>query len=192
MKKRARNLLLELLSAAERGDAPGIGAAVDAGARVDGFLPEEGLTALMIAAATGREDCIRALGRAGARLDKASPGEAPALHRAVESGQTWAALCLLRLGADPNAKCPDGLAPLHRAAKFGDATAARALIEAGAEVSVYDGDGFTPWRVARQEGFENVVDALEGALGRRAFQAELRMELGEGKLGVGSAPRTRL
>lgn len=90
-----------------------------------------------------------------------------ALHRAAWTLNFERVKELVEAGHDVNQRTPEGTTPLMGAVSEGHAEMCRFLIEHGADVSVRlpsDGWGTDDWtllRLARQEGFPEVVQILE-------------------------------
>jgi hemoglobin len=83
---------------------------------------------------TGGGDVVRALVRAGARVDERSDSkQCTALHMAARRGNTEVAEALLDCGADINARDRAGVTPLERANNCRKAAVALLLISRGAE-----------------------------------------------------------
>ncbi len=107
-------------------------------------------------------DCVRALLRAGAHVDRGreESGETPLHHALVSrtSDRTPLVKLLLDHGANPNAKTKAGIysfnyggdlrtraeTPLHRAAAYSPAETITLLLEAGADLTIWDINGDSP------------------------------------------------
>jgi hypothetical protein len=84
--------------------------------------------------ATGGGDVVRALVRAGARVDERSDAKrCTALHMAARRGNTEVAEALLDCGADINARDRAGVSPLQRANNCRKAGVALLLVSRGAD-----------------------------------------------------------
>jgi ankyrin repeat protein len=82
----------------------------------------------------GGGDVVRALVRAGARVDERSDSKrCTALHMAARRGNTEVAEALLDCGADINAADRAGVTPLHRAKNCRKAAVALLLVSRGAD-----------------------------------------------------------
>ena len=163
---------LRLFEAAAEGDTAVVKALLEAGAEVDAKCPDQsycgriridnpnpdeplfeafGATALVIAAATGRADAVKALLEAGADVDAKTsdgttalivaaygmfktPPETP--KAAARGGHADTVKALLEAGADVDAKTSNGTTALIAAADFADAV--KMLLEAGADVDAKD------------------------------------------------------
>jgi hypothetical protein len=126
--------VLELLTAARKGDVERLKAALAAGAPVDAMDPSFGQTALIRAAMFGQPAAVSALLDAGARPEvAAAPDGRRALHWAALVGSTEAIAALTGAGAEID--CPDayGETPLGIAVEAGAPTAVEALLRAGAD-----------------------------------------------------------
>uniref|UniRef100_A0A0E0FV94 MSP domain-containing protein n=1 Tax=Oryza nivara TaxID=4536 RepID=A0A0E0FV94_ORYNI len=81
------------------------------------------------------------------------------LHAAAARGDTGE---VRRLGPDSmGARDREGRTALHVAAAAGEAEAAAALVDMGADAAATDARGRTPLDVAREKGYQEVVDVLE-------------------------------
>ena len=146
-----------LMTCAQAGEATGVQALLEAGARVDTREPAHQQTALMWAAARGHADAVRALLAGGADLrarSRAYPqtvtsevtqragreelnytvtrgGSTPLLF-AARAGDVESARLLLAAGADANDATPDGASALVVAAHSGHTGVAALLLESGA------------------------------------------------------------
>ena len=96
------------------------------------FNPRHGTGPLHQAAFEGRADAVRALVRAGARVNAAGAGGRTPLHEAASQGHVAAARRLLEAGAALGAADVDGDTPLHTAVMLGQEAVARQLLRAGA------------------------------------------------------------
>jgi hemoglobin len=84
---------------------------------------------------TGGGDVVRALVRAGARVDERSDSKrCTALHMAARRGNTEVAGALLECGADINARDRTSVTPLQRAKNCRKAAVASLLVSCGADV----------------------------------------------------------
>uniref|UniRef100_A0A0E0M0U6 MSP domain-containing protein n=1 Tax=Oryza punctata TaxID=4537 RepID=A0A0E0M0U6_ORYPU len=81
------------------------------------------------------------------------------LHAAAARGDTGE---VRRLGPDAlGARDREGRTALHVAAAAGEVAAAAALVDMGADAAATDARGRTPLDVAREKGYQEVVDVLE-------------------------------
>ncbi|KAL5227580.1 hypothetical protein ABZP36_015845 [Zizania latifolia] len=81
------------------------------------------------------------------------------LHAAAARGDSGE---VRRLGPDAlGARDREGRTALHVAAAAGEAEAAAALVDMGADTTAADARGRTPLDVAREKGYQEVVDILE-------------------------------
>ena len=116
-----------LFSAIEAGDSAGVRREMEAGTDPNEPRATDGVTALHVAAATGRADTVRMVLRYGARPRGRDHTGATALHVAARTGSAEAVTTLLDAGADPRTPGPDGRTARDEAVKAGHAGAARAL-----------------------------------------------------------------
>ncbi|MHC4679107.1 MAG: ankyrin repeat domain-containing protein [Planctomycetota bacterium] len=137
------------------------------------------------AATTGRLDIVKSLIAKGADIDKkeGSLFRTP-LHRAVMSGHSDVAECLLAHGANPELRDSSSQTPLdlavgrgrkdivellqakvadssiHGAARLGVLDKVKAFVENGTDINAKDGQGMTPLHLAAQKGQREVVEFL--------------------------------
>jgi ankyrin repeat protein/Fe2+ transport system protein FeoA len=145
--------------------APGFGtdvkkaiAAIEAGADVDAFNAD-GVTALMMASANGRDETVNALIEAGATVDKPTENGMTALMYASVEGEDDAVKALLAAGADVNATS-EGWTPLMLAANNRATRVVPLLIAAEADLEVVLEDGMTALNLALYRGSDGIVEKL--------------------------------
>jgi type II secretory pathway predicted ATPase ExeA/tetratricopeptide (TPR) repeat protein len=110
--------------------------------------------------AIDRPEVLRAVVRAGRRLDvEMADGKTP-LMMAAERGRTEAVRVLLQGGAAPNARSRTGQTALMLSAAVGDAGAARSLLDRGAAVNAQSVDGRTALMMAAERGQLEAVRLL--------------------------------
>ena len=121
-----------------------------------------GVTALMRAAARGREPVVRALLEQGADANAASKsGGLTPLMYAATSGRANVIDALIAGGADANAKAAHlGSTALHFAASAGHLQATQALLTGGATADVADTIGTTPLFRAAEGSHLALVELL--------------------------------
>ena len=102
------------------------------GDRFDSFR----VTPLMKAAASGHDQVVRELIRAGADVNGKDKYKRTALHWASWWGQSNVVKTLAEAGANLNMQDEDGMTPLMKAAYWGRANVVVELIRAGADVSI--------------------------------------------------------
>ncbi len=149
---------IRLQRAAQAGDAAGLKAALEAGARVNAS-DAWGNTALLLAAREGHLEIVRSLLRARARPEGRDGPMSP-LAAAALGGHTPVMQLLMRAGADLNAEGRGGLAPLVQAVRFNRLDAARALLGAGASPRVRDRTGEGLLMVAINDNHPQMLDLL--------------------------------
>lgn len=157
---------VDLVRAAEQGDLRTIERLLVAGTDPDA-ANAEGFTALMVAAANDRSDCVELLARAGANPDAMSPDGITALHSACASSSLETIDALLQSGASIHLRSDGGLTPLHFAAAAGRSDVCATLCSEGADPTLRDDAGRTPSDFARAVGSEEVIDAM--AVGTKSY-----------------------
>ena len=155
-----------LLDSARSGDSEGVAKAIEAGADVDVHLDvARGLegTALVAAAANGREEVAGVLIQAGADVNALLSQESgggrdggSALTEAAHGGHKGVAVALIEAGADIDRPLPDSVA--------------------GANASLSD---VTPLMIASFRGHEEVVRLLLGAGADVDYKVSRRLLSGE-------------
>jgi len=103
---------------------------------------DNGVTALINAAARGNRTALRMLLDAGARIDEDGRNGCTPLTWAARNGWEQVIEILVARGADINHQDRAGMTPLMRAAWNGQPGAVGKLIELGADVSIRDENGF--------------------------------------------------
>ena len=124
----------------------------------------DGRTALLWAAATGREFLASLLltGRAkdNANIRSTNNRGKTALHLAAENHRTALVTLLLENGADPHARSDGGWTALHNAADRGHEDIASLLLEYGARVNATTSSGMTALHWCSRNGHLKVVELL--------------------------------
>ncbi len=160
----------ELFLAIGQGDAAGVDALLAHGANPNA-RNTIGMSALMIAAGTGRAPIMRALKAAGAQVNVGSP-YGNALSFAAAAGRPEAARLLLEWGTEINAARPDHLTTVMLAARAGDADLVRRLLARGAPVAAQDNHHATALTHAAAAGRTEAARVLLDA-GAKADGADL-------------------
>lgn len=107
-----------------------------------------------------RQEIVRLLCKAGARLDlKDERGWSPLLFAAVRD-RSLCAEALLQRGADVHAANEDGATSLHHAAFQGNVETAKVLLRFGADAAREDANGCTPPHLARSQGHAELEQLL--------------------------------
>jgi len=101
-----------------------------------------GETALILAAESGRLDCVQLLIKAQATLDLKFGGRT-ALMAAAANGHEGCVKALVEAGATVNVKGPIFRTALMLAARNGHVGCVRALLKAGADIDVQDNHGYS-------------------------------------------------
>jgi hypothetical protein len=122
-----------------------------------------GGTALIGAAARGRNDISRKLLRGGADVNARDADGSTALMQSAAGGHQETTDVLLSAGADVNLRDNKGQTALIRAAARGHADVVRKLIRRGARLDVKDRDGHDALSWAVENDRSDVVDLLQKA-----------------------------
>ena len=160
----------------------GNGAVVDeilkAGEDANAVISEEGDTALMTAARTGKVDALKALLDHGAKVNGTNPRRQTPLMWAASEKNAAAVKYLIELGADVNAKTnplpppkpldlifsaptsAGGLSALHFAARQNDVDSVQALLDGHADVDIVSADGSTALLVATMNEHNSLAKFL--------------------------------
>lgn len=126
-----------------------------------------GGTALIGAAARGRNDISRRLLRGGADVNARDAGGSTALMQSAAGGHQETTEVLLSAGADVNLRDSNGQTALIRAAARGHADIVRKLMSRGARVDVKDRGGRDALAWAVENDRSDVVELLKKARTRR-------------------------
>lgn len=121
-----------------------------------------GMSALMIAAASGNVPAVKALLAKGAEVNASSPFGTPLTFAAFHPSPATA-LLLLEKGAAVDGKRPDGISVLMLAARNGNPELVRALLAKKADVNGVDNSGGTALSHAARSGHEVALQLLLAA-----------------------------
>jgi len=149
-----------LLLATAKGNIEIVEALVESGADAN-WVNEDGRTALMIVAGTGRDDIATLLvekGRADVELNDRQ-GRSP-LSLAAERGHIYTVNLLINQGSIIDSKDELGRSPLSYAAENGNASVVELLVQRGADVNLKDRHGRSPLSLAAQKGHWEVVEQI--------------------------------
>ena len=110
---------------------------------------EDGDTALMLAARTGKYKAVKALIKGKADLTTADAQGFTVMHVAAAAGEARVMQVLLPAGVDPNSLHEaDGMRPIHRAVLSGNTDAVKTLLNAEVPADQPTADGKTPLELA--------------------------------------------
>ncbi|MBE6417359.1 MAG: hypothetical protein E7033_02710 [Akkermansiaceae bacterium] len=146
----SKNDLSPLGIAAKDGQADIVAELIRHGANVNLYAGNR--TPLMLAAASGQQECLRLLLDAGAQITAAPDNFCTALHFAAEKGHTACVETLLQAGAAVNAANNNSETALHIANAYGYQECLTALLQGGADPNQRDGADFTPLHTATSKG----------------------------------------
>ena len=122
---------------------------------------EEGQTALMTAALTGKVDAIKVLLAHGAKVNAQEPYKGQtALMWAASEGNAAAAAMLIEFGADVKAKSKGGFTPLLFAVRNAHIDAAKVLLDHGANVNDVAPDGTSALNMAIVNAYFELASVL--------------------------------
>jgi len=122
--------------------------------------PENGATALHLAAGFGRNECVNVLLDQGADINATDREQWTPLHCAAAKGHQQIVGTLLDHGAELEAQMWDGGNALHMAAKEGHLEIVKCLVEKGAKLDVKVRNGQTAMDLAAMRNQDVVVDYL--------------------------------
>ncbi|MBI3925501.1 MAG: ankyrin repeat domain-containing protein [Armatimonadetes bacterium] len=125
---------------------------------LDGF----GSTSLHCAAASAANRVVDALVAEGARVEVVNHAGMTPLHCAALSGRSRLIVDLVDKGAQINTPIPStGETPLHLAVRMGHRGATECLLISGADRGRRDHRGKTPMALARAQGRDDLITALQ-------------------------------
>ena len=155
---------MDLIDAAQEGDAARVTEMLHAGFDVDTRSMFRAWTALMHASSNGRTDVVRLLLERGADVNLTSNIESTALIIASHQGYIYIVRALLAVqGINIQRADVNGNTALMMASENGYEEIVRALLDAGAAVNRTNNYGQTALTLARLEGHDDIVTMLEAA-----------------------------
>jgi len=154
-----REIDLELLAAARKGDGATVEALLDRGADASART-SRGETPLMVAARSNSLETVAVLLARSAGPNAAGRHGITALITASSGGQTEMVRALLDHGADASKFDQTGRTPLIVAAPAGHSDIAGALLANGADVHMSDMGGVTALLIAAAKGHTEIAQAL--------------------------------
>ncbi len=151
-----------LLLASMSGDLETVSLLLARGAHANPRPNASGDSPISEAITFGRADVVRALIRAGAKIDLVERTGVNLLHWATITNRADVIPELVRAGVDVNAIDDAGFTPLMYAATidFGDTATLSALLASGADKTIKNESGRTPLQQARRLGHANLARAL--------------------------------
>jgi ankyrin repeat protein len=148
----------QLITAAEKGDAAGVQAALKAGAKVNA-QDDRGMQALSWAALRGHDAVVKILLDHGAEVNALNSSGWPPIGQACGQGKLDVVKTLISRGADVNLAFDGGRTALMCAAYQGHAAIVTELLKAGADKFV-DYEGMTARDLAEQRGHDAIIALL--------------------------------
>ena len=142
--------------------------------------PEDSVSALHVAAAWGKRECVLELLEAGAELNVKDPQGWTPLFWCAYSGRNKLLEVLIKRGADVNVRDDHGRTPLHIAAEQGHLGAVATLVGSGSVVMAKEAGGSSPLHLAAQKGNLAVCECLvfnQGDLNARDGQGKNPIEI---------------
>jgi ankyrin repeat protein len=149
-----------LWEAALRGDPREVVQRIDEGAQPDGYVDENGVSALIAAAHQGHANVVEVLLDEGAAPDQQAPKGSSALMAASGEGHVSVVKVLLDGGANPDLLNANGVSALIWACSKGHLGVVTVLLERGAKVNHQDKGGVTALMAASVLGHFEVVKVL--------------------------------
>ena len=149
-----------LWEAALRGDPREVVQRIDEGAQPDGYVDENGVSALIAAAHQGHAKVVEVLLDEGAAPDQQAPKGSSALMAASGEGHVSVVKVLLDGGANPDLLNANGVSALIWACTKGNLEVVNVLLERGAKVNHQDKGGVTALMAASVLGHFDVVKVL--------------------------------
>ncbi|XP_048960175.1 ankyrin repeat and death domain-containing protein 1A isoform X14 [Canis lupus dingo] len=137
-----------------------VGSGCDHSVKDKPFYPQEGNTALHLAASRGHLAVLQRLVDIRLDLEEQNTKGLTALHAAAEGVHADCVQLLLEAGSSVNALTQKKQSCLHYAALGGSEDVARALIHAGGQTNVADHQGASPMHLAVKHNFPALVQLL--------------------------------
>ncbi|XP_072665244.1 ankyrin repeat and death domain-containing protein 1A isoform X14 [Canis lupus baileyi] len=137
-----------------------VGSGCDHSVKDKPFYPQEGNTALHLAASRGHLAVLQRLVDIRLDLEEQNTKGLTALHAAAEGVHVDCVQLLLEAGSSVNALTQKKQSCLHYAALGGSEDVARALIHAGGQTNVADHQGASPMHLAVKHNFPALVQLL--------------------------------
>lgn len=150
---------LKVLSAALHGETDKIATTIMSGGSIS-VTGECGLTALHLAASSGKSECVGQLLKLGADVNCVDLLSKSPLHHAACRGDIPTVSILLEHGAKVDAHDNRLKTPLHLAAGRGHTGCVAKLIEKGANTQAVDESNFAPIHVAATHGKKAIIELL--------------------------------
>jgi uncharacterized protein len=124
---------------------------------------ERGWTALVIAAANGKEKLTSLLIHSGARLTARDVNGFTPLHWAAFKGMSNIVELLISKEVDIDSQSKFKWTPLMQACTKGHALVCSILIDAGANMNLTNSEGLTAMQIASSKGYSDIVQLLLAA-----------------------------
>ena len=143
---------------------------VDASAQVNCARPQDGVSAIWLAAQFGQCLTIETLVRFNAEVNHCASNGASPTYIAAQMGNSKCIETLHRLKADVNLADRDGIAPAHMAAMNGRTGCIILLNELEARLDDRNKEGKTPFELASDHGHDDAARLIEELIFKRAKQ----------------------
>lgn len=152
--------LTPLLVACEGDHAEVVNLLLQAGADPEARRPQDGATAVMVAAHAAADGAVRVLIRDGVGVKDCARMGMTCMHFAALGGRARIARRLVLAGSAVDARCASGATPLIIAAEAGHARFVAALLRGGADAALRDHRGQSAADVALRKGNRRVLQLL--------------------------------
>jgi uncharacterized protein len=148
------------LKAVESDSADAIHVFLSAGIDLE-VKDERGWTALMIAAANGKEKLTHLLIHSGARLTSRDVNGFSPLHWAALKGMSENVKLIISKEANVDIQSKFKWTPLMQACTRGHIEVCTILVNAGANLDLVNSEGLTALQIATSKGYNGIVDLLK-------------------------------
>ncbi len=147
--------------AALNGHAHTIGRLVTAKCDSD-LQRKDGWTPLHLASWNGHHDVVHALIESNCKVNARTEDGMGALHLAAVKGHDEIAQEFLDSGIAPDMQDKNGNTAIHEAARWNQTSTVRVLMQSGCRINMKNNEGDNPMKIARKDGYNDVVAELSG------------------------------